>query len=148
MKILISSSMGPTISRLGNASWDRFTVIMFNVCDGKGIYGDAICGGERGITLVTVGNFVYETGRFCESFYVDDDGWRSCASCGKFFTFGAIYVELSNVAILLQRLHSGCIVSTHVIVLLDAGGIDCMACARTNIPYMSKCFLIHQWPKI
>ncbi|KAF6163278.1 hypothetical protein GIB67_025142 [Kingdonia uniflora] len=57
--------------------------------------------------------FVYETGRFCESFHADDDGWRSCASCRK-------------------RLHSGCIVSTHAFVLLDAGGIDCMACARTN----------------
>ncbi|KAJ4833901.1 hypothetical protein Tsubulata_032934 [Turnera subulata] len=56
----------------------------------------------------------YEDGRFCETFHMNASGWRCCESCGK-------------------QVHCGCIVSLHAFVLLDAGGIECMACARKNI---------------
>ncbi|XP_042506761.1 B3 domain-containing protein Os07g0563300-like [Macadamia integrifolia] len=55
----------------------------------------------------------YEEGRYCETFHSDAAGWRNCESCGK-------------------RVHCGCIVSFHAVVLLDAGGVECMACANKN----------------
>ncbi|OVA13887.1 B3 DNA binding domain [Macleaya cordata] len=61
----------------------------------------------------------YEEGRFCDIFHTDAAGWRSCESCGK-------------------RVHCGCIVSVHAFVLLDAGGVDCMGCARKNIMMASN----------
>ncbi|KAJ1700708.1 hypothetical protein LUZ63_000487 [Rhynchospora breviuscula] len=54
---------------------------------------------------------IFEQGNFCETFHSDVAGWRSCENCGK-------------------RVHCGCIVSVQSFVLLDAGGIDCLACAR------------------
>ncbi|XP_047321073.1 B3 domain-containing protein Os07g0563300-like isoform X3 [Impatiens glandulifera] len=58
-------------------------------------------------------NCAYEEGKFCETFHLSDSGWRSCESCGK-------------------KIHCGCIVSFHLFVLLDAGGIECMLCARKS----------------
>ncbi|KAK1368520.1 Zinc finger-type transcription factor [Heracleum sosnowskyi] len=55
----------------------------------------------------------YEDGMFCESFHLNASGWRCCESCGK-------------------QIHCGCIVSFHMFVLLDAGGIECMGCARKS----------------
>ncbi|KAF9611833.1 hypothetical protein IFM89_035818 [Coptis chinensis] len=55
----------------------------------------------------------YEEGRFCEQYHTNAAGWRGCESCRK-------------------PLHCGCIVSIHSFVLLDAGGIECMACARKH----------------
>ncbi|XP_027111695.1 B3 domain-containing protein Os07g0563300 isoform X2 [Coffea arabica] len=55
----------------------------------------------------------YEDGKFCESFHLDASGWRCCESCGK-------------------QIHCGCIVSFHMFVLLDAGGIECITCARKS----------------
>ncbi|XP_026392358.1 B3 domain-containing transcription repressor VAL1-like [Papaver somniferum] len=65
----------------------------------------------------------YEEGRFCDIFHSNAAGWRNCESCGK-------------------RVHCGCIVSTHAFVLLDAGGVDCMGCARKNIMMASN----QLWP--
>ncbi|XWS12723.1 hypothetical protein CRYUN_Cryun37aG0114800 [Craigia yunnanensis] len=56
----------------------------------------------------------FEEGRFCDTFHLNASGWRSCESCGK-------------------RVHCGCIVSVHAFTLLDAGGIECIACARKNV---------------
>ncbi|MQL80127.1 hypothetical protein Taro_012547 [Colocasia esculenta] len=56
----------------------------------------------------------YEQGSFCETFHADGDGWRKCESCDK-------------------RVHCGCIVSVSTFMLLDAGGIECLACARKNL---------------
>ncbi|OAY26100.1 B3 domain-containing protein Os07g0563300 isoform X2 [Manihot esculenta] len=56
----------------------------------------------------------YEEGRFCDTFHLNATGWRCCESCGK-------------------RVHCGCIVSIHAFTLLDAGGIECMACSRKNV---------------
>ncbi|XP_074334005.1 B3 domain-containing protein Os07g0563300-like isoform X2 [Apium graveolens] len=55
----------------------------------------------------------YEEGKFCEFFHLNASGWRCCESCGK-------------------QIHCGCIVSFHMFVLLDAGGIECMGCARKS----------------
>ncbi|KAJ8761370.1 hypothetical protein K2173_001500 [Erythroxylum novogranatense] len=55
----------------------------------------------------------YEEGRFCETFHLNASGWRCCESCGK-------------------RVHCGCIVSYNAFALLDAGGIECIACTRKN----------------
>ncbi|KAJ4977240.1 hypothetical protein NE237_002346 [Protea cynaroides] len=55
----------------------------------------------------------FEEGRYCETFHSDAAGWRKCESCGK-------------------RVHCGCIVSFHAVVLLDAGGVDCVPCANKN----------------
>ncbi|KAK8493145.1 hypothetical protein V6N13_121590 [Hibiscus sabdariffa] len=57
---------------------------------------------------------VFEEGRFCDTFHLNASGWRICVSCGK-------------------RVHCRCIVSVHVFTLLDAGGIECVACARKNV---------------
>ncbi|OMO76549.1 hypothetical protein CCACVL1_15578 [Corchorus capsularis] len=66
---------------------------------------------------------VYEEGRFCDTFHLNASGWRSCESCGK-------------------RVHCGCIVSAHAFTLLDAGGIECLACARKNVVLGSN----SSWP--
>ncbi|XP_057512471.1 B3 domain-containing protein Os07g0563300-like [Actinidia eriantha] len=55
----------------------------------------------------------YEEGKFCEAFHLNASGWRCCESCGK-------------------QIHCGCIVSFHMFVLLDAGGIECITCARKS----------------
>ncbi|XP_022886319.1 B3 domain-containing protein Os07g0563300-like isoform X2 [Olea europaea var. sylvestris] len=56
----------------------------------------------------------YEEGKFCEMFHLNASGWRCCESCGK-------------------RIHCGCIASFHMFILLDAGGIECLSCAKNNI---------------
>ncbi|CAL9077228.1 unnamed protein product [Musa acuminata var. zebrina] len=56
----------------------------------------------------------FEQGNFCETFHSDDGGWRNCKTCGK-------------------RVHCGCVVSVSTYVLLDAGGVDCVACARKSL---------------
>uniref|UniRef100_A0A0E0ED45 B3 domain-containing transcription factor VAL3 n=1 Tax=Oryza meridionalis TaxID=40149 RepID=A0A0E0ED45_9ORYZ len=55
----------------------------------------------------------FEHGGFCETFHLEVAGWRNCESCGK-------------------RLHCGCIVSVHAFVHLDAGGVECVMCARKS----------------
>ncbi|XP_011096215.1 B3 domain-containing protein Os07g0563300 [Sesamum indicum] len=55
----------------------------------------------------------YEDGNFCETFHLNSSGWRCCESCGK-------------------QIHCGCIVSFHMFVLLDAGGIECLSCAKKS----------------
>ncbi|CAA7054671.1 unnamed protein product [Microthlaspi erraticum] len=53
----------------------------------------------------------YEQGKFCDIFHLRASGWRCCESCGK-------------------KIHCGCVVSTSNFILLDAGGVECLACAR------------------
>ncbi|XP_065877879.1 B3 domain-containing protein Os07g0563300 [Euphorbia lathyris] len=62
---------------------------------------------------------VYEEGRFCETFHLNATGWRCCESCGK-------------------RVHCGCVVSCNAFQLLDAGGIECVGCARQNFVWASN----------
>ncbi|XP_020159212.1 B3 domain-containing protein Os07g0563300 isoform X1 [Aegilops tauschii subsp. strangulata] len=60
----------------------------------------------------------FEHGTFCETFHSEVAGWRKCEACGK-------------------RLHCGCIVSVHAYALLDAGGVDCILCARKSYAAMA-----------
>lgn len=53
----------------------------------------------------------FDQGNFCETFHSDSAGWRKCESCGK-------------------KIHCGCIVSIPAYMLLDVGGVECMACVR------------------
>ncbi|CAN8231135.1 unnamed protein product [Cochlearia groenlandica] len=55
--------------------------------------------------------YAYEQGKFCDIFHLRASGWRSCESCRK-------------------QIHCGCIVSASAFTLLDAGGIECLACTR------------------
>uniref|UniRef100_A0A7N0UQH8 Uncharacterized protein n=1 Tax=Kalanchoe fedtschenkoi TaxID=63787 RepID=A0A7N0UQH8_KALFE len=56
---------------------------------------------------------LYEDGRFCEVFHSQAPGWVPCQSCNK-------------------HIHCGCIVSSHTFMLLDAGGIECITCAKRS----------------
>ncbi|KAK8482003.1 hypothetical protein V6N12_000295 [Hibiscus sabdariffa] len=38
----------------------------------------------------------------------------------------------------MRRVHCGCIVSVHAFTLLDAGAIECTACARKNVVSQSS----------
>ncbi|KAG9133803.1 hypothetical protein Leryth_018401 [Lithospermum erythrorhizon] len=55
----------------------------------------------------------YVEGKFCETFHSNLPGWRFCETCGK-------------------QIHCGCIVSFHLFVLLDTGGIECLLCTRKS----------------
>ncbi|KAL1195139.1 B3 domain-containing transcription factor VAL3 [Cardamine amara subsp. amara] len=66
---------------------------------------------------------VYDQGKFCDVFHIKASGWRCCESCGK-------------------RIHCGCIVSASSFMLLDAGGIECLACARKKSCFGTQFFAI------
>lgn len=55
----------------------------------------------------------FEQMRFCEIFHLGDDGWRTCKMCEK-------------------PIHCGCISSINLFMHLDAGGIECILCARKS----------------
>ncbi|XP_028795384.1 B3 domain-containing protein Os07g0563300, partial [Neltuma alba] len=56
----------------------------------------------------------FEEGRFCDIYHSKASGWRTCETCGK-------------------GIHCGCIVSSTAFMMLDPGGIECIACARKSI---------------
>ncbi|XP_031122376.1 B3 domain-containing transcription repressor VAL1-like isoform X3 [Ipomoea triloba] len=53
----------------------------------------------------------YEKVAFCETFHLDESGWRECRMCRK-------------------RIHCGCIASKYLFEYMDLGGIGCLSCAR------------------
>ncbi|KAK4858002.1 hypothetical protein QYF36_009440 [Acer negundo] len=55
----------------------------------------------------------YENLVFCETYHLEEPGWRECYLCRK-------------------RLHCGCIASKSMLELLDYGGVGCSACAMTS----------------
>ncbi|KAI3823907.1 hypothetical protein L1987_05352 [Smallanthus sonchifolius] len=55
----------------------------------------------------------FKDGKFCDTYHLNTSGWRCCESCGK-------------------QIHCGCIVSFQMFILLDAGGIECVKCAKTE----------------
>ncbi|KAH0469072.1 hypothetical protein IEQ34_002304 [Dendrobium chrysotoxum] len=82
----------------------------------------------------------FNHGNFCETFHLDAAGWRKCESCGK-------------------RIHCGCIVSIPVYMLLDVGGVECMACVSnqirsppmalsTQLPERSNEFPVKSWNQV
>ncbi|VVB01907.1 unnamed protein product [Arabis nemorensis] len=55
----------------------------------------------------------YESSLFCETFHMDQSGWRECFLCSK-------------------RLHCGCIASKLMVELMDYGGVGCATCANCH----------------
>ncbi|KAK6935638.1 B3 DNA binding domain [Dillenia turbinata] len=53
----------------------------------------------------------YEKHAFCDTFHLDESGWRECSQCG-------------------MRLHCGCIASLTLLEPLDLGGIGCISCTE------------------
>ncbi|CAH9138549.1 unnamed protein product [Cuscuta epithymum] len=53
----------------------------------------------------------YEKVAFCETFHLDESGWRECRMCRK-------------------RIHCGCIMSKYLFEYMDFGGIGCLSCTR------------------
>lgn len=55
----------------------------------------------------------YENSVFCDTFHLEESGWRECRSCNK-------------------HLHCGCIASKLMLEHLDYGGIGCTSCANNS----------------
>ncbi|XP_022732167.1 B3 domain-containing transcription repressor VAL1-like isoform X2 [Durio zibethinus] len=55
----------------------------------------------------------YEDNVYCDTFHVEESGWRECRLCSK-------------------RLHCGCIASKYLLELLDYGGVGCTSCAKSS----------------
>ncbi|KAF3454800.1 hypothetical protein FNV43_RR05248 [Rhamnella rubrinervis] len=55
----------------------------------------------------------YENSVFCDTFHLEETGWRDCSSCGK-------------------HLHCGCIASKSLYEFLDYGGVGCTSCASSS----------------
>ncbi|GLU02635.1 hypothetical protein SLE2022_198790 [Rubroshorea leprosula] len=55
----------------------------------------------------------YEKSVFCDTFHLEETGWRDCYKCTK-------------------RLHCGCIASKFLLELLDFGGVGCTMCAKSS----------------
>ncbi|KAL6978993.1 hypothetical protein U1Q18_020658 [Sarracenia purpurea var. burkii] len=53
----------------------------------------------------------YENSVYCETFHLEESGWRECELCGK-------------------RVHCGCIVSKNLHDYMDFGGVGCISCAK------------------
>jgi hypothetical protein len=96
----------------------------------------------------------FEQGSFCETFHSEVAGWRNCEACGKVCILRLHAASLCgrdhcfliadwSVPVFWvragQRLHCGCIVSVHAYALLDAGGVDCILCARKAFAAMVCC---------
>uniref|UniRef100_A0A5B6ZGY0 Putative B3 domain-containing transcription repressor VAL1-like n=1 Tax=Davidia involucrata TaxID=16924 RepID=A0A5B6ZGY0_DAVIN len=55
----------------------------------------------------------YENLVYCETFHLEESGWRECKLCGK-------------------RIHCGCIASKYLHDYLDFGGVGCINCAKSS----------------
>lgn len=53
----------------------------------------------------------YENSHYCETFHIEESGWRECKFCSK-------------------RIHCGCIVSKNLYDYLDLGGVGCIGCSK------------------
>ncbi|KAJ0261878.1 B3 domain-containing transcription repressor VAL1 [Hirschfeldia incana] len=56
----------------------------------------------------------YETSLFCETFHLEQSGWRECYLCNK-------------------RLHCGCIASKLMVEFMDNGGVGCTSCTNCHL---------------
>ncbi|KAL4587341.1 hypothetical protein LXL04_000210 [Taraxacum kok-saghyz] len=52
-------------------------------------------------------SFAFKDGKFCDTYHLNVSGWR-------------------------YQIHCGCIVSFHMFILLDARGIECINCAKSE----------------
>ncbi|KAH6828299.1 hypothetical protein C2S53_014075 [Perilla frutescens var. hirtella] len=53
----------------------------------------------------------YENSVFCETFHLEESGWRECRICGK-------------------RIHCGCVASRYLQEYMDFGGVGCITCVK------------------
>ncbi|XP_057514030.1 B3 domain-containing transcription repressor VAL1-like [Actinidia eriantha] len=58
----------------------------------------------------------YEDLVYCETFHLQESGWRECKLCGK-------------------HIHCGCIASKYLHEYLDFGGICCITCAKSLVTH-------------
>ncbi|WZY81561.1 B3 domain-containing transcription repressor VAL1-like [Brassica napus] len=61
----------------------------------------------------------YETSLFCETFHLEQSGWRDCYLCNK-------------------RLHCGCIASKLMVEFMDYGGVGCTSCTNCHQLNLNK----------
>lgn len=86
----------------------------------------------------------YENSVYCDSFHLEETGWRDCSSCGKVSwlcgwpdLFQSLFLLKSRLIrkiwyYLTQRLHCGCIASKSLYEFLDYGGVGCTSCASSS----------------
>ncbi|KAE8667466.1 B3 domain-containing transcription repressor VAL1 [Hibiscus syriacus] len=55
----------------------------------------------------------YEDGVYCNTFHLEESGWRECRLCGN-------------------HLHCGCIASKYLLDFLDYGGVGCISCPKSS----------------
>ncbi|CAH8359541.1 unnamed protein product [Eruca vesicaria subsp. sativa] len=61
----------------------------------------------------------YETSLFCETFHMEQSGWRECYLCNK-------------------RLHCGCVASKLMVDFMDCGGVGCTSCTNSHQLNLNK----------
>ncbi|XWS71952.1 hypothetical protein CRYUN_Cryun03dG0182800 [Craigia yunnanensis] len=66
----------------------------------------------------------YEDSVYCDTFHLEESGWRECRLCGK-------------------RLHCGCIASKYLLELLDYGGVGCTSCAKSSLVHSVRRIQTH-----
>ncbi|XP_038694706.1 B3 domain-containing transcription repressor VAL1-like [Tripterygium wilfordii] len=94
-KICMNASCGTATSREWKKGWPLRSGVYADLC--------YTCG------------FAYENSTYCDTFHLEEDGWRECYICTK-------------------RLHCGCIASHSLLELLDFGGVGCTGCAISFVP--------------
>ncbi|XP_010252058.1 PREDICTED: B3 domain-containing transcription repressor VAL2-like isoform X2 [Nelumbo nucifera] len=92
-KICMNASCGATSSIEWRKGWGLRSGGFANLCDKCGSAYDQLV--------------------FCDTFHLNESGWRECSSCGK-------------------RLHCGCIASKPALELLDNGGVACIGCLKSS----------------
>uniref|UniRef100_A0A2P2K8M4 B3 domain-containing transcription repressor VAL1 isoform X1 n=1 Tax=Rhizophora mucronata TaxID=61149 RepID=A0A2P2K8M4_RHIMU len=93
IKVCMNSSCGATTTHEWKRGWPL----------GSGGYADLCfnCGSA------------FENMAYCDTFHLNESGWRECSMCSK-------------------RLHCGCIASKSLLELLDYGGVGCTGCTKTS----------------
>ncbi|KAL4296132.1 hypothetical protein GQ457_12G030480 [Hibiscus cannabinus] len=98
-KICMNSSCGAAITREWKKGWPLRSGGFAHLC--------YPCGSA------------YEDGVFCNTFHLEESGWRECRLCGN-------------------HLHCGCIASNYLLEILDFGGVGCFSCAKSSQPHSVK----------
>ncbi|KAL3530979.1 hypothetical protein ACH5RR_010301 [Cinchona calisaya] len=75
-------------------------------------------------TLCSSCGTAYEKLVFCDTFHLDEDGWRECRICRK-------------------RIHCGCVASKLLHEFLDFGGVGCISCVKCMDTPSTRSIPIH-----
>ncbi|GFZ13406.1 B3 domain-containing transcription repressor VAL1 [Actinidia rufa] len=91
--------------RLGiEIRWIRYSLLQLREPSFEYLSGVAI--------IMALIHLTYENSVYCETFHLEESGWRECKLCGK-------------------RIHCGCIASKSLHDYLDLGGVGCISCAKS-----------------